>query len=202
VSRRGPWARHFEAAVVGGGEPSEAPVSEVRVEPGAIFGEVEGCSVTLLARLIAPGVWTAVVRFARNRAALQAGVEARTQSEQLEHLLAEDWEEPLVPEAASIARVCTWDARGACEHVAAVGHAVADAIDRDPSLLLRWRGCVEDAATAGDPWRGGAALPEIGPARAWPAGTILMRLGESGIRSEDADVAEVLRRAYAAFAAA
>jgi hypothetical protein len=202
VSRAGPWARHFAAAVAGDEPRPSAAVSEVRVEAGAIFGKVERCSVTLLAPLIPAGVWTAVVRFARTRAALQAGVEARTQSEQLEHLLAEDWEEPLVPEPASIARVCTCDARGDCEHVAALGYAVADAIDGDPSLLLRWRGCLEDAdaAAARDPWRGGL-LPEIDEPRAWPAGTILMRLGESGIRAEGGDMAEVLRRAYAAFAA-
>jgi hypothetical protein len=199
VRPAGSWARHFAAAVARDETPSRAAVSGVRVETGAIFGEVDGCTVTLLAPLIPAGVWTAVVRFARNRAALHAGVEARTQSEQLEHLLAEDWEEPLVPEPASITRVCTCDARDGCEHVAAVGHAVADAIDRDPSLLLRWRGCVEGAD--GDPWRGGP-LPDIGPARAWPPGTILMRLGESAIRSEDTDLAEVLRRAYAAFASA
>ena len=193
---RGPWARHLAAAVAGEETPSQAAVSALRVETGAIFAHVDGCTVTLLAPLVPAGVWTAVVRFARNRATLQAGVEGRAQSDQLEHLLAEDWEEPLVPEPASIARVCTCDARGGCEHVAAVGHAVADAVDRDPSLLLRWRGCLDGAS--GDPWRGGP-LPEIGPARSWPAGTILMRLGESGIRSEDRDLAEILRRAYDVF---
>jgi hypothetical protein len=200
MSRPGPWARHFAAAVAGDESPSVAAVSDVRVETGAIFGEVDRCSVTLLAPLIPPGVWTAVVRFARNRATLQAGVEGRTQSEQLEHLLAEDWEEPLVPDPGSIKRVCTCDARGDCEHVAALAHAVAEAIDRDPSLLLRWRGCSETEPAIDDPWRGGA-LPEIGPPRTWPAGTILMRLGESGIRTERGDIAEVLRRAYEAFVA-
>jgi hypothetical protein len=178
-------------------------VTAVRVEPGAIFAEVEAgngerCRVSLLAPLVPPGVWTAVVRFARMRPALQAGVDARTQSEQLEHLLAEDWDEPLVPEWGRIARVCTCEANGDCEHVAAVGYAVADAIDRDPSLLLRWRGCAEGAA-AGDPWQGGP-LPELEGPRPHPAGVILMRLGASGIRIDDADLADVLQRAYAAFA--
>jgi len=217
----GPWARHFAAAAVGDESSSAAArgaelaragaVHAVRVEVGAIFAEVDRgdggtCTVSLLAALVPAGVWTAVVRFARDREALQAGVEARTQSEQLERLLAEDWEEPLVPESTSIARLCTCGSRGDCEHVAAVGYAVADAIDRDPSLLLRWRGCVEDVAasqhraTDADPWQGGP-LPELDGPRPHPPGVILMRLGESGIRTGDSDLVDVLQRAYAAFAA-
>ena len=200
----GPWARHFAAAVAGGVE-SRGTVHELRVEPGAILAEVVGgdgsaCRVAVLAPLLPEGVWSAVERFARTRAALQAGVEARVQSEQLEHLLAEDWEEPLVPERGSIARPCTCDAGGACEHVAAVAYVVADAIDDDPSLLLRWRGVGAAArAAAADPWQGGP-LPEIDAPRPWPPGTILMRLGESGIRVGDTDLAAALRRAYIAFA--
>ena len=205
----GPWARHFAAAVAGDAQAG-GTVRALRVDPGAIFADVadvaevvgddgSSCRVAVLAPLLSEGVWSAVERFARTRAALQAGVEARVQSEQLEHLLAEDWEEPLVPEPASIARVCTCDAGGECEHVAAVAYAVAEAIDDDPSLLLRWRGVRgADRSTAADQWRGGP-LPEIDGPRPWPPGAILMRLGESGIRVGDADVAEVLRRAYVAF---
>jgi len=200
----GPWARHFAVAIAGDAQRRGA-VRDLRVEQGAIFAEVvaadgSSCRVALLAPLLPEGVWSAVERFARTRAALRAGVEARVQSEQLEHLLAEDWEEPLVPEPAAIARACTCDAGGDCEHVAAVAYAVADAIDDDPSLLLRWRGVGATAdAPVADPWRGGS-LPEIGGPRPWPPGTILMRLGESGIRVADADLAAVLRRAYVAFA--
>jgi hypothetical protein len=203
----GPWARHFAAAVAGD-DQGRGAVRGLRVEPGAIFAEVvaadgSSCSVALLAPLLPEGVWSAVERFARTRGALQAGVEARVQSEQLEHLLAEDWEEPLVPAPGAIACPCSCDAGGDCEHVAAVARAVADAIDDDPSLLLRWRGVGAAAGVAvavADPWRGGP-LPELEGARSWPPGTILMRLGESGIRVGDADFAEVLRRAYVAFAA-
>jgi hypothetical protein len=205
----GPWARHFAAAVAGDASAradERGNVRALRVEPGAIFAEVaagdgSSCRVAVLAPLLPEGVWSAVERFARTRAALQAGVEARAQSEQLEHLLAEDWEEPLVPESSSIARPCTCDSGGDCEHVAAVAYAAADAIDDDPSLLLRWRGVGGAAGDeAADPWRGGP-LPEIGGPRPRPAGTILMRLGESGIRAGDADLAEALRQAYVAFAA-
>jgi hypothetical protein len=199
----GPWARHFAAAVAGDAQ-GQGAVRELRVEPGAIFAEVVGddgsaCRVAVLAALLPEGVWSAVERFARTRAALQAGVEARVQSEQLEHLLAEDWEEPLVPEPGSIARPCTCDSGGDCEHVAAVAHAAADAIDDDPSLLLRWRGVGAAAdMTAADPWRG-SPLPEIEAPRPWPPGTILMRLGESGIRVGDTDLTAALRPAYVAF---
>jgi hypothetical protein len=201
----GSWARHFATAVAGDAQ-GDGAVRDVRVEPGAIFAEVvaadaSSCRVALLAPLLPEGVWSAVERFARTRAALWAGVEARVQSEQLEHLLAEDWEEPLVPDPGAIARPCTCDAGGDCDHVAAVAYAVADAIDDDPSLLLRWRGVGATAGAAvADPWRGGPLLPEIEAPRPWPAGTILMRLGESGIRVADAELATVLRRAYVAFA--
>src|SRR5207249_2026161 len=116
---RGPWARHF-AAAVDGDASAAGDVRALRVEAGAIFADV-----------------------------------------------------------------------------GAVGDAVADAIDRDPSLLLRWRGCIEEAdAFVGDPWQGGE-LPDIGDPRPRPAGTILMRLGDSGVRTENGDVADVLQRAYA-----
>jgi len=218
----GPWARHFAAAVAGDAGPSAAArgaelarvgaVRAVRVEPGAVFADVDAedgspCSVGVLAPLLPAGIWSAVERFARNRSALQAGVEARVQSEHLEHLLAEDWEEPLVPDAAAIARPCTCGSRGGCEHVAAVAYVFADAIDHDPSLLLRWRGVAggvphDEAAAVPDPWRGGR-LPELEAPRPRPRppGTLLMRLGESGIRVGEADLADVLQRAYAAFAA-
>ena len=90
---------------------------------------------------------------------------------------------------------------GACKHVAAVAFAVADAIDRDPSLFLRWRGCEPVAAAVSrDPWEAGP-LPEPRPIRALPPGAVLKRLGRSGIRVAGVDLAEALQPAYEAFAA-
>jgi uncharacterized Zn finger protein len=100
-----------------------------------------------------------------------------------------------------------------CEHVVAVAYAVADGIDAAPSVLLRWRGCTDDAAAAAaegaaepadspverlDPWRGGP-LPSPGAPRALPPGAVLERLGASGIAVGEEDLADALRPAYAAF---
>jgi hypothetical protein len=86
--------------------------------------------------------------------------------------------------------------------VAALAFAVADAIDRDPSLFLRWRGCapVEAAPARRDPWEAGP-LPEPRPLRALPPGAVLKRLGRSGIRVAGVDLADALAPAYEAFAA-
>jgi len=129
--------------------------------------------------------------------------------------MTEDWDEPLVPGSGEIGRSCTCSRGPACEHIAALAYVVADAIDRDPSLLLRWRGCttsvdVDDelaaqqpararSAESGDPWQGGQ-LPETHPVRPLPVGSVLHRLGPSGIRAGEADLADVLLPAYAAFA--
>ena len=98
-----------------------------------------------------------------------------------------------------------------CEHLAALAYAFAREIDRDPAMLLRWRGCeaqeeIEPAAPAPplvmpeDAWEAGP-LPEPRPLRPLPTGAVLKRLGPSGLRVGGTDLAEVLQRAYASFAA-
>ena len=89
-----------------------------------------------------------------------------------------------------IRRACTCDEGGACEHVAAVGLAFADAIEEEPAQLLRWRGCLagEDEAPSEDTWVAGE-LPAPGEVRAFPAGAMLKRLGPSGIAVGDEDLA-------------
>ena len=93
--------------------------------------------------------------------------------------------------------------------MAALAYAVAREIDRDPSVLLRWRGCgaaetepePELAAPPeleDDPWLAGT-LPAARPLRPLPAGAVLKRLGPSRIRVGNEDLADVLQRAYAAF---
>ena len=156
----------------------------------------------MTAEPVARASWAAMVRYARGMGPLEQAVEGRLQSTHLDHLLAEDWGEQLVPRRGQIRRECTCDPSGACEHVAAVGLAFADAIDVDPSLLLRWRGCTEEPdpeVDRGDPWAGGP-LPEPGPRRALPVGAVLKRLGSSGILVGDEDLADVLEVAYRAFA--
>ena len=220
---RGPWARLLAAAAVPDEASSRAErgralaragaVHTVRVARGELSAAVsveEGeCSAAIAAQPVPPRIWTAMVRAARGNPPLEAGVEGRQQSVQLAHLMTADWEEPLVPPTHALRRTCTCDAGGACEHVVALAYVVAEAVDRDPSLLLRFRGCTEAEdespapterpADVGDPWQA-RPLPEIGPPRSLPVGTVLKRLGPSGIHVGGRDLAEVLQRAYAAFA--
>jgi len=208
----GPWSRSFVAALVGRAErPSDEQLAKVRdlvVEVGTISAQVGECKVNLIADPVPPRIWSAMVRFAQNRGPLEEAVAGRTQSVHLEHLMAEDWGEPLIPRASAITRACTCDEGNACEHIVALAYAAADRIDSDPSVLLLWRACVKDApvveraepATKGatkvdDPWRGGQ-LPEAGAARSLPVGAVLQRLGPSGVQVGEEDIAESLHRAY------
>jgi hypothetical protein len=194
-------------------------VHTVAVADGSLSGSVEDGverRVTIAAAPMPPRIWSAVVRSARGTPQLEAAVEGRSQSVQLEHVLAVDWEEPLVPASAAVKAECSCGELR-CAHVAALAYVVADRIDPDPSLLLRWRGCTRgvespawhepepDAepvvlAVGEDVWRAGP-LPEPRPVRPLPAGAVLKRLGPSGIQVGAQDLAEVLERAYATFAA-
>jgi uncharacterized Zn finger protein len=208
----GPWSRSFVAAVAGREErPSDALMAEVHdltVDVGVIHAQVGECTVTLTADPVPPRIWTAMVRFAEGRGPLREAVAGRTQSVHLEHLMAEDWGEPLIPRARAITRACTCDEADACEHIVAVGFAIADEVDRDPSVLLRWRGCIEGSSATEprpavpdatpqeeNPWKGGQ-LPESSAPRVLPAGAVLKRLGASEIRVGDEDMTHVLERAY------
>ena len=210
----GPWSRSFVSAVVGRVErPSDeaiAAVHDLTVDVGVIRAQVNECTVTLSADPVPPRIWTAMIRFAQGRGPLEEAVGGRIQSIHLEHLLAEDWGEPLIPRTRSITRACSCDGGDACDHVVAVAYAIADAADIDPATILLWRGCVEDAAdahvavevpaTAEDPWKGGD-LPEATDARVLPVGAVLQRLGPVEIRVGDEDLSDVVRRAYRHLAA-
>jgi hypothetical protein len=159
-------------------------------------------------------VWAAVALSARRNERLAAAMEGREQSLHLEHVMRFDWDEPLVSSSDGFARSCACDGAGTCEHVAALAYVVADLIDGDPSLLLRWRGCdaVEAAETpqpdtefvpsissGDDAWQAGR-LPVARHPRPLPAGAVLMCLGPSELRIGGGDLAEALKRAYVAFA--
>jgi uncharacterized Zn finger protein len=224
----GPWARLLASAVVrdegsalaerGRALVREGEVGPVEVTQGTLSANVDGCSVAITAKPVPPRIWAAMVRFARGNRPLEEAVQGRAQSVHLEHLMIEDWSEPLVPRPYELGRTCSCDGDGEpCEHVAALAFAVADEIDADPSLLLRWRGCIAapelPAATAAvvstpeptvdltddDPWRAGD-LPEPRPLRPLPVGAVLKRLGLSGLQLRGEDLADVLQRAYASFA--
>ena len=217
----GPWARWLASSVVPDESSARAErgrelaragaVSDVLIRPGSITALVAGSTggsyaVTLEAPTIPGAVWAETVRAARGRAVLEPGVEGTAQSVHLAHLLETERREPLVPPTRRIRTSCTcpdreWSA--VCKHVGAVAFVVADAIDRDPSLLLRWRGCVPaepPASRSGDPWLAGP-IPAPRPSRALPPGAVLKRLGRSGIRVGGLDLADALEPAYRAFAA-
>jgi uncharacterized Zn finger protein len=218
---RGPWARLLVGAVLpdegsslaerGRALVEDEAVQDVIVTSGAVEARVEGCDVTIGAEPVPPRIWAAMTRYARSNTQLEAAVEGRAQSVQLEHLMTTDWEQPLVPRTSALARECTCEREGGCEHLAALAYAFAREIDRDPAILLRWRGCeaqeeIEPAAPAAplvmpeDAWEAGP-LPEPRPLRPLPTGAVLKRLGPSGLRVGGTDLAELLQRAYASFAA-
>jgi uncharacterized Zn finger protein len=193
----------------------EGAVGPLNVEEGTLSASVAGCSVAITAKPVPPRIWAAMTRFARGNRPLEEAVAGRAQSVHLEHLMIEDWSEPLVPRPYELGRSCTC-AEDRCEHVAALAFAVAAEIDGDPSVLLRWRGCVAAPAlldeavsvstpepdadlTDDDPWRAGV-LPEARPLRPLPVGAVLKRLGPSGLQLRGEDLADVLHRAYVSFA--
>ena len=224
----GPWARLFATAVVPdegsstaelgrmlarGGNVHTVSVAEGRFAAEVSTGIADEHTVTITSAPVSPRIWAAVSRFARGNRVLEAGVEGREQSVHLEHLMSEDWDEPLVPRTQDVRRDCTCGV-DACEHIAALAYVIADEIDRDPSLLLRWRGCSEVRAEADeapipdvvvtapsdDPWAAGP-LPALPPLRPFPVGAVMKRLGPSGLRVGGNDLADVLQRAYESFAA-
>lgn len=223
---QGPWARLLATAVVpdersssaerGRALAREGAVHTVAVETGTLSARVEEDgrehAVELAAEPVPPRIWAAATRSARANPQLEAAVAGRAQSVQLEHVMAVDWEEPLVPPTPSLRRSCSCGAAAPCAHLAALAYVLADRIDREPSLLLRWRGCTDTAAVeepapepepivAGDEIWEAPAPPELGPRRPLPAAAVLKRLGPSGIQVGPQDLADVLERAYATFAA-
>jgi hypothetical protein len=216
---RGAWARLFASAIVGDESSSVAErgreharageVHTVSIEEGEIAASVGECAVTLEAASIPRRIWATVARGARNERML-AGVEGREQSVHLEHTMRFEWDEPLIPDRAGLRMTCTCDGRVPCEHIVALAYVVADQIDRNPKLLLRWRGI--DAIPAPEPdepepvavpasddaWEAGP-LPSLGPKRPLPAGAVLKSLGPSGIRAGFGSIEDVLQRAYESF---
>jgi uncharacterized Zn finger protein len=222
---RGPWARWLATSVVPDESSPRAErgrilartghVHSVTVAEGSISALVIGSAgteyrVELAATPVAPRVWAAVIGSPRGRTLFESAAAGREQSLQLEHVMTVDWDEPLVPPSRSVRRSCTCpdaDYSGVCKHVAALAYVVADAIDADPSLLLAWRGCVaspekqrtREVEPACDPWAAGP-LPALAEARALPVGSVLKRLGASGLVVDGVDLRDALEPAYASFA--
>ena len=223
---RGPWARWVATAIVPDEGSARAErgrilartghVHSVAIGAGEVTALVIGSGsaeyrVELAAEPVSPRLWAAVIGSPRGRTLFDAAAAGREQSLQLEHVMTVDWDEPLIPPGRSIRRTCTCpdaDHNGACKHVIALGYVLAAAIDDDPSILLEWRGCTAAEpekpvpialAPTGDAWAAGT-LPEIGPARSLPVGSVLKRLGKSGLVIDGIDLRDALEPAYAAFA--
>jgi uncharacterized Zn finger protein len=223
----GPWARLLVTAVVSNEGSSVAErgralarggnVHSVSLGSGTISARVLGedgreCAVTFTADPVPPRVWAAVALTARRNERLNAAMQGREQSLHLEHVMRFEWEEPLIPSNDALTR-CTCDAAATCEHIAALTYVVADLIDGDPSLLLRWRGCnavevveappepelAQPISTDVGPWQAGL-LPGSRRLRPLPAGAVLMCLGPSELRVGGGDLGDALRKAYASFA--
>jgi uncharacterized Zn finger protein len=224
---RGPWARWLATAVVpnegsttaerGSAFVREGRVHDLAVETGEIHARVAGgggaeYAVTIAAAPIPQRTWAEVVESAEGDESLEAAVAGREQSLHLHHTMTTDWGEPLVPRTHALRQSCSCpvsegrEPGNPCQHIAAVAYAAAQAVDDDPTLLLRWRGCLDAPApepvrpeeAAVDPWRAGP-LPAPRPLRPLPPGAVLKRLGPSGVRVATVDLAEVLERAYRAF---
>jgi hypothetical protein len=216
----GPWSRWLASAVVpdegaaraerGRALARSGAVHTVTIAPGSITARVTGSSggeygVTVAAATLPARAWADAARASRGRPLLANGLEGTGQSIHLAHLLETEHNEPLVPPARRIRTSCTCpdsDRGTVCKHVAALAFVVADAIDADPALLLLWRGCepvIPPAARSGDPWVAGPLPPPRSP-RALPPGAVVKRLGRSGIRVGNDDLADALEPAYRAFA--
>lgn len=223
----GPWARWLATAVVPDESSPRAErgrvlartghVHSVSIERSEITARVIGSSgaeyaVGLAADPVAPRVWAAIVGSPRARALFQPAAAGREQSLQLEHVMTVDWDEPLIPHGRSIRRSCTCpdhERGGSCKHVIALAYVIAHAIDENPAVLLEWRGCtMEEPVTeepgprprpATDAWSAGR-LPTIGAPRPLPVGSVLKRLGASGLVVDGVDLRDSLEPAYAAFA--
>jgi len=216
----GPWARWLASAIVpdegsaraerGRGLARSGAVHTVTIAPGSITARVIGSSgaeydVAIAAATLPSRVWADAARASRGRPLLENGLEGTSQSIHLAHLLETEHSEPLVPPTRRIRTGCSCpdDEWGTvCKHVAALAFVFADAIDADPTLLLLWRGCEPakpPAARSGEPWVAGP-LPAARPPRALPPGAVVKRLGRSGIRVGNDDLADALEPAYRVFA--
>jgi hypothetical protein len=192
----GPWSRSFVAAVAGNAERPDLDVTDLRIEPGAITGDVEGCVATVSASPIPARTWESITRFARGMGPLEEAVAGRLQSVHLEHLLEEDWDEHLIPRRSAIWQSCSCDAE-TCPHRVALAYAVADEIDVRPLELLRWRGLggAESTRDVADPWRGGEVHVSPSP-RPMPKYAVLKRLGSGANAQVPDELGRVLHGAY------
>ena len=161
-SQRGPigetwWSQRFlaavETALVGGRSSRGAlyarkgQVIELRVEAAVISAIVQGSRPTPYNVCIAmptadSGQWGRILASLASQAMYSASMLAGELPHEIEEVFAAVGV-PLFPSPTSrLSTSCTCpDWANPCKHVAAVCYLVAEQFDRDPFVLLAWRGC-------------------------------------------------------------
>ena len=186
-------------------------VGAVTIAEGSIEGEVASSSggfytVALEAAPVPPTVWARVVREARGRPEREQGVEGTAQSVHLAHWMETELEQPLVPPAQGDAPEVHVPRRAAVSGLQArrgarvrrrgrdrPGSVAAPALPRAASPTRRVPRARRPVAGRTDPCAAARSRP-------LPPGAVVKRLGRSGIRVGDVDLADALAPAYRAFA--
>ncbi len=165
-SQRGPigetwWSQRFLAAVdtaLVGGRSSrgrsyarKGQVIELWVAPGVIRGTVQGTrrtpyDVCIVMPAADDAQWARILASLAAQALYSASMLAGELPHEIEEVFA-GVGAPLFPSPTSrLSSSCTCpDWANPCKHVAAVAYLVAEQFDRDPFVLLAWRGCERGA---------------------------------------------------------
>jgi uncharacterized Zn finger protein len=164
-SQRGPigetwWSQRFlaavETALVGGRSSRgrsyarKGQVIEMQVEPAVISAVVQGSRPTPYNVCIAMPTanrdqWGRILASLASQAMYSASMLAGDLPHEIEEVFSAVGV-PLFPSPTSrLSTSCTCpDWANPCKHVAAVCYLVAEQFDRDPFVLLAWRGCERD----------------------------------------------------------
>ena len=160
-TRRGPfgttwWSRRFlealESVLVGGrvergrAYARRGQVLDLAVHPGVVEATVQGSredpyTVRLRMEVVPEEDWDRVVRALGARAGHAAPMLAGELPPEVEEVFESEGASLLPAPHARLVTECTCpDWENPCKHVAAVCYLLAEGFDRDPFLLLAWRG--------------------------------------------------------------
>lgn len=149
-------------------------VMSLGMEPGMLMAEVQGSrrtpyAVTVRLAEVTDEQWGSVEQRMREQVGLIAGLLAGEVPEALEGAF-DAADVPLFPRRwGDMEAGCSCpDYENPCKHLAAVLYVFADQLDRDPWLLMQWRGRSRDEVMALLHEGGEDAGPEVAPW--WPFG--------------------------------
>ncbi len=164
-SQRGPigetwWSQRFLAAVgtaLVGGRSSrgrsyarKGQVMELWVGPGVIRGTVQGTrstpyDVCIVMPAADDAQWGRILASLAGQALYSASMLAGELPHEIEEVFAGVGVALFPSPTSRLSSSCTCpDWANPCKHVAAVSYLVAEQFDRDPFVLLAWRGCERD----------------------------------------------------------